>query len=1178
MSESNKELSNPFSTGSGGGHFEAHIQASFVVLMLSGANPPCLPNWPITKIKLQGKHAGYQTDDIIVFVEKPSSSETRKILAQIKHTISITKRDKIFGEVIQAAWNDFNNPKIFTKGKDVLALITGPLSRSDITDVRPILEWARHAENANEFFRNVRLSKYSSKNKITKLNAFIEALKKANAGQQVSEEIVFEFLKHFHILGYDLDIKAGVTLNLLHSLINVYASENVASIWTNIVDEVQSANKNAGTLTLNSFSDKLIAPFARRSLIAFPTELSTQQPVSPRSDWSNISNIRDLAVISLIGAWDENNDADREIIEMLTNEAYESWIVKARNLLQEQLSPVAQHNGKWRVTERDSFWIESSANLFDDAIDRFQECAIRVLSDRDPQFEMQPEDRITANIRGKTFLHSPELRAGLVETLALLGNKSDALIHCSQYKGESTVAQVIRGILLKADWRLWGSLNNLLPILAESAPTHFLDSLEAAIQQSPCPFETLFAQESSGIFGSNYLTGLLWALETLAWEEQSLTRVCVILGDLAVLDPGGNSGNRPQNSLVSILLPWHPQTTASIDKRKVAVQTLAKEVPQIAWTVLLSLLPNQHQTTFGTHKPVWRNTIPQNWKEGVTHSEYWEQVDFCADLALNIASSDLKKLQELSEHLDNLPYATFNKMLELLSSQEVLSKPEGELLEIWESLTRLIVHHKRFSESKWAWNKEVLAKVEKVTDKLAPVNPILRYRRVFDERSIDLFEERGDWQEQHKALNELRQQAIIEILNEYNIEGVVQFAQSVDEPARVGNALGIIASVQIDQSLLPSLLGTEDINLKQFISGYIWSRHFTAGWTWVELAGKAQWSTEELSQFLLYLPFTQETWNRVNSWLGKNEKRYWTKVNANPYQSEGSLDNAVEKLLEYGRPKKAIDCLDKTIHEKKPLNIKLAVQALLDAPSSGEPPYAMDIHHAITLIQAVQSDPDVNPDDLFSIEWSYLSILDEHHGASPKFLENQLASNPQFFCDIIRHIYRSKKKEKLRKDPTEKEIAIASNARRLLDIWKMPPGIEPDGSFSEKKFNDWIDETKKISIETGHREVTLIHIGRVLIFSPSDPSGLWIHSAVANALNDRNAEEMREGFSTSIFNSRGVHTIDPSGKPEIELAEKYHQQAEEVENAGYQRLASTMRLLADSYRRDAKRIIDEYQK
>ncbi|HBA7913629.1 TPA: hypothetical protein J1Z61_004136, partial [Escherichia coli] len=116
-----KNLSNPFSTGGGGVHFEAHVQASFVALMLTGGNAPCLPCWPIVEINLQGKIDGFDTDDLIVVVKDFNSNEKRKLLGQIKHSISFTQGNAILGEVIQAAWNDFNNPDLFTKNKDVIA-------------------------------------------------------------------------------------------------------------------------------------------------------------------------------------------------------------------------------------------------------------------------------------------------------------------------------------------------------------------------------------------------------------------------------------------------------------------------------------------------------------------------------------------------------------------------------------------------------------------------------------------------------------------------------------------------------------------------------------------------------------------------------------------------------------------------------------------------------------------------------------------------------------------------------------------------------------------------------------------------------------------------------------------------------------------------------------------------
>ncbi len=147
MTEGATQQSNPFSTGSGGPNFETRVQAAFTVLMLTGRIAPCLPPWPITRIKLQGSYAGFETDDFIVYTRDSRSQNEAKLLAQIKHDVIITEKDETFAKVIQAAWNDFNDSSVFTVGADAFALITGPLSVTDINHVRPLLEWARHSED-----------------------------------------------------------------------------------------------------------------------------------------------------------------------------------------------------------------------------------------------------------------------------------------------------------------------------------------------------------------------------------------------------------------------------------------------------------------------------------------------------------------------------------------------------------------------------------------------------------------------------------------------------------------------------------------------------------------------------------------------------------------------------------------------------------------------------------------------------------------------------------------------------------------------------------------------------------------------------------------------------------------------------------------------------------------------
>jgi hypothetical protein len=114
------------------------------------------------------------------------------------------------------------------------------------------------------------------------------------------------------------------------------------------------------------------------------------------------------------------------------------------------------------------------------------------------------------------------------------------------------------------------------------------------------------------------------ALETLrVGSEVYLSRAILILAELATHDPGGIYSNRPANSIVTILLPWFPQTTASIDKRIASFRGIQRNFPNIAWKTVINLLPNRHQVSMGSHKPVLQNFIPKDWKQKTTTAEYW---------------------------------------------------------------------------------------------------------------------------------------------------------------------------------------------------------------------------------------------------------------------------------------------------------------------------------------------------------------------------------------------------------------------------------------------------------------------------------------------------------------------------------------------------------------------------
>src|SRR5262249_16717743 len=156
-------------------------------------------------------------------------------------------------------------------------------------------------------------------------------------------------------------------------------------------------------------------------------------------------------------------------------------------------------------------------------------------------------------------------------------------------------------------------------------------------------------------------------------------------------------------------------------------------------------------------------------------------------------------------------------------------------------------------------------------------------------------------------------------------------------------------------------------------------------------------------------------------------------------------------------------------------------------------------------IEWLQSNPATDDRELFQVEWSYLPLLDRFGGVRPKTLEKRLATDPDFFCEVIRAVFRSDKDERPKVDVTEDKKKIAENAYRLLDEWSAPPGTTGDGNWSDDAFNDWLARVKESTSESGHLRIALSQIGQVLPYAPVDPSGLWIRKAVAAALNAKDA-------------------------------------------------------------------------
>ncbi len=568
--------------------------------------------------------------------------------------------------------------------------------------------------------------------------------------------------------------------------------------------------------------------------------------------------------------------------------------------------------------------------------------------------------------------------------------------------------------------------------------------------------------------------------------------------------------------------------------------------------------------------PAWRNLIPEDWSEGSTGKDYWDQINAYTTLAVEAAKGDASRLKTLIDKASHLSPDALQDLISYLRSEAVLSLPDDQRHSLWTTLTNLVSHHRRFSSADWALKPDVVDRFSEVADRLSPDSAMYRNQRLFTDRDFDLYEQNDNFEEEYKRLDERRQKAVSEVYAEDGITRVLEFTDIVKSPVRAGIAFGAIGSAADDEAILPDLLNSDVASRSQFIGGYIWAKFRQLGWQWLDRLVVSRWKPSEIAEFLAYLPFTAETWKQAVELLKEDELLYWSSARVNPFEAGDDINTAIDQLLAAERVPAAIDCIARRIFQKKPVDPEHAVKALLMAAQSGETVRNIDAFEIVQIIKALQENLDVDPTQVGKLEWTFLPLLDDNYGTSAKVLEEQLADDPNIFCDIIQTIFRSKKDDRPSEPASGEEHARAANAYRLLHQWKRPPGTNKDGSFDGAKLKAWFEQVRKICGESGHLEMALQRVGHVLRYYPADADGFFMHRAVAELLDGKDAAEVRTGFSVEIYNSRGAHFVDPHGGPEREMANQYRQEAEQLDLAGYTRLAATVREVAAGYDREGE--------
>ena len=895
--------------------------------------------------------------------------------------------------------------------------------------------------------------------------------------------------------------------------------------------------------------------------------------------WINTQSIRELIPALLLGRWDEGYPGDIELLEKLYGTSYAKYKEVLAKWLNLPESPLKKIGETWRLTSPLDLWRSISVHLLERDFQLLEECFIQAYHSGNSVLESQMDlpDSIS-----KKRTYSDWVREGLTQSLILI---SIPQVEVSLRDPQSWVDRIIGGLLSKARGETWVSINRELPLIAEASPQVFLQYASRSLSHRPPEIMDMFKEKPGVVVPMASHTGLLWALEELAWMPLYFKNACLLLHKLATLDPGGSLANRPLNSLTEIFKAWHHQTLASYEERVKVLREMLRRDVDVSWKLLKSLLPNFSSGTPSlTHRMRWRVfwEVPHL---TYTYREIFNMYSEVVDMLISLCDGDETRFSDLIEVAPGCMPRDRERILKWV--QENVGEIRHEKNLAWHTLRRVLNKHKLYPDANWALRREELYPLELLYNQLQPDDVQARYMYLFNEdiyyevlepSSITLSYRELSHDSIAGLMATARERAVAELVEELGVERVLELRLEVKSPSYLGEALAKVIKEEQDLQYVWQCL-EDDAPHIAFAHGFISQKLRCEGFSWMQTLVKELlekgYSDKAVANVLVVARSEQELWQYIET-LGEGVYReYWLRM----YPIFNDLTNeeiveGINKLLQYRRFSSAVR--EAWLYGSDlPSSILIEVLRKWGTEEYLEPSSLCGCEIGC-IFKELNKRSDVEKETHLELETLYLPLL-TRVGAQVgvPHLEEELASNPESFIQLLKWLYKPKDEGRQRKEQeglSKEQIQnAAKRSDQMLEAWTKIPGMQEDGTIDETELRDWIKAARALAEECDRLEVADIHIGQLLAKYPED-SPNWPQRTIFQAIEDINTEELKEGYSVGMWNKRGatIRGAFEGGGIEHERAEYFGELASELV-FDYPNVSELFRRLQDDYGQQGNR-------
>lgn len=885
--------------------------------------------------------------------------------------------------------------------------------------------------------------------------------------------------------------------------------------------------------------------------------------------WDFNNNNMDIIITALLcGKWTES-DGDKLIIEELSGVDYHTFNSDILSLTLGENPYIIKVDNRseviFQLANIDEAWDTLENKVSNELWTKFVELFHMVLIEEEPLFyESLEKNTILSPFISKSGW-SKVLKQGMIRTLIMRA----CYFQNNEY--QMNVNHIVKNVLDTIDTKeKWTCISQYFTDLCEAAPSEVINKLEIELKNPSGMIELFMANSGDILFGKNYYTHILWAIEQLLLQKKYAIRAINFLWQINELNIGYKISNSPKNILITTFCPWYNVSVLTVDEKIKNISNALEKFNNV-WEIVYAELPsNSGSICSSLNIPKYRLTddVPII-EANDTKKTYTEFLNICVDWAECLSERWVK----IIDRLTNYDLDTIRNVLEKLVN-EVRTMSDDNAVEVKNKLRRIIYRHRYFCNSNWTMPESCLLLFDNCLNKIKLNDPIYEYLYLFskpyDFPLLHPDPYNDDYRSNYRENNLIKKEnEIRKGLKKYkdeclNLKKLVELSCQVAESTIGTYVAKYYCDEEYNEEIIELLLAADTSGKIVFdYMAYLTKENNNTDIIEKVLKVVKKYNNNSLIVNLLKLSpldrreqslialededIKKEFWSTHRRCLIDMDREtcLWALSECIKY---GSMSVYVEMLYDAKEIIPSIEIYNSLIQLK---------ESIITGRKKGEVIQSYFLEEILYIMKNEYIDDDIKCIDIAHVEIIFRNILDWEH---MYFTKHIIKKNPTVYAELISIIYK--------KDNSDDTIVDNDNSKLANSVYdlfckaKFCPA-EEQGIVDLNNLIKWIEDFKVVLENQGQKSLFGRMLGRLLAYSPVGKDNLMPSESVRAIIEDLNDQSLNDAYVISELNKRGVYSSS-DGKSEKELSQKYQKNADGLRNE-YPITATIFDRISDKY-------------